>query len=227
MQPSSHSKTYTLYGRRKGRPLRVTKQGLMDNLLPRIALPEGSEPLDLQKIFLNKKDVCLEVGFGGGEHLAAQAAAHPDYGFIGCEPFMNGIASLLSHIDEKKLQNIRLWPHDARPLLDRLPKASLSRVFVLFPDPWPKKRHAGRRFIGPDNLEKLARVIKPGGELRMASDDPTMQAWMQEQLSACLDFTPAPGVMQTRPEGWPPTRYEEKALKAKRTPLYFSFRRGS
>ncbi|MBI3418745.1 MAG: tRNA (guanosine(46)-N7)-methyltransferase TrmB [Proteobacteria bacterium] len=187
----------------------------------------GNAPLDLHKLFPNAKEIWLEIGFGSGEHLAAQAKAHPETGFIGCEPFVNGVAGLLSLIDAEKLENIRIHPADARPLLDRLPPASIARAFVLFPDPWPKKRHIGRRFIGPDNLVKLARVLKPGGELRLASDDPTMQAWMQEQMAGSPDFEPAPGLLHTRPAGWPQTRYEEKAVKAGRKPLYFLFRKVS
>ena len=169
----------------------------------------------------------LEVGFGSGEHLAAQAAANPAIGFIGCEPFVNGIAGLLGHIDKQRLGNIRIHPDDARPVLDRLPDASISRCFVLFPDPWPKKRHIERRFIGPVNLPKLARVMKKGAELRVASDDPTLQLWMHEHLLDAPGFSPAlgaqKGLIENKPVDWPQTRYEQKALKKNHLCKYYIF----
>jgi tRNA (guanine-N7-)-methyltransferase len=227
LKPSSYNPApgYILYGRRKGKKLRAGKTALMENLLPRLIVPEGNAPLDPEKLFPDKKDVWLEVGFGSGEHLAGQAKMHPDIGFIGCEPFINGIAGLLGLIDADHITNIRIRPEDARPMLDRLPDNSLGRAFVLFGDPWPKKRHAERRFIGPVNLEKLARVMKPSAELRVASDEPTLQEWTKEQLFGHAAFKPAPGVLEKRPADWHPTRYEEKALKAGRRPIYFLFQK--
>jgi tRNA (guanine-N7-)-methyltransferase len=170
----------------------------------------------------------LEVGFGGGEHALAQAAANPDTGLIACEVFENGICSLLSRVVPEGGEataplpgNLRLWDDDARPLLRALPDACLDKLFLLFPDPWPKTRHAKRRFVHPEMLKLAARVLKPGAEWRIASDDPTYQAWVTDVLAAQTLFdVPAPATI--RPEGWPPTRYEAKALAAGRTPLYWS-----
>jgi tRNA (guanine-N7-)-methyltransferase len=209
-----------------GRPLRSRKKDLLENLLPQLAVPMGDAPLDPFALFEKRpKEIWLEIGFGSGHHLAAVAEAHPENGYMGAEPFRNAIANCLGLIEEKNLKNIRIHAEDARPLLDRLPPESLSGIYVLFADPWPKKRHADRRFIGPDNLPKLARVIKKGGELRVATDDPTLQEWTDEQLKASLPFSAAPGLMKARPEGWPATRYEEKALLAGRTPLYWLYKR--
>nr|MDP9196371.1 tRNA (guanine(46)-N(7))-methyltransferase TrmB [Pseudomonadota bacterium] len=157
-----------LYGRRQGRPLRPHRKALVQDLLPRlrIDLPPPPGKIDPAALFPPQiKEIWLEIGFGAGEHLAAQAAAHPDTGIIGAEFFMNGVASLLGHMERQGLSNVRIVPGDARPLLDTLPDASISRCFVLFPDPWPKKRHAFRRFIGPENLDRLARILKPGAWL--------------------------------------------------------------
>lgn len=218
-----------LYGRRLGRPLRVRKTALIETLLPKlaIALPPQGTATPAAWFATPPRALWLEVGFGGGEHLAAQAALHPTTGMIGCEPFRNGVASLLDLIDRQTLTNIRIWPDDARTLLAALPPGCLERAYVLFADPWPKKRHAERRFVQPDNLRQLARVLQPGGLLRLATDDPTLQAWTTEQLQAAPDFTPetGSGISTTRPESWVMTRYEEKALQAGRQPLYYCFRR--
>jgi tRNA (guanine-N7-)-methyltransferase len=171
----------------------------------------------------------LEVGFGGGEHALAQIVAHPDTALIACEVFDNGICSLLSRLVPQDQEataplpgNLRLWPDDARVLLRLLPDASLERLFLLFPDPWPKARHAKRRFVHPALLPELARVLAPGAEWRLASDDPTYQAWVGEVMSQPSLFeTPPPAVV--RPADWPPTRYEAKALLAGRSPLYWTF----
>lgn len=220
-------RSYTLYGRRKGRRLRSHKAELMDTLLPRLLITPATTPLEDHALFTDKKDLWLEIGFGGGEHLAAHAMKHPDIGFIGCEPFVNGVASLLEHIEKGALQNIRIYNDDARDILDRLASHTVGRAFVMFADPWPKKRHAERRFIGPHNLPKLARIMKTGAELRLASDDPVLQAWMQEHLLASADFSPHPdtaeGMYAERPADWPRTRYEEKGLRTGRRPLYYCF----
>ncbi len=221
---------YILHGRRKGRPLRVGKTALMQDLLPRIKVNLDSG-LNLKQLFGDTRDVWLEIGFGGGEHLAWQAKEHPSIGMIGCEPYMNAVASMLEHIHKNELQNIRIHDNDARMVMDALPDASIARCFVLFPDPWPKKRHANRRFIGPENLPKLARILKSGAQLRVASDDPTLQEWMLEHLRASADFIPAPdtdnGLRKTRLPDWPATRYEIKELAKKREgwkgPEYYVF----
>jgi len=207
--------------------LRARKAGLMQTLLPhlQIVLPTKS-PLDRYSLFSSiPKALWLEIGFGGGEHLAAQAQKNPDVGFIGAEPFLNGTASLLAHIDAGKLSNIRIFPNDARPLLDALPEASIDRCFVLFADPWPKARHAERRFIGPENVPRLSRVLKAKAELCLATDDAKLGPWMIEQMNACDDFAVDRKPSLHPPEDWVSTRYEQKAIAAGRAPIYFSYRR--
>jgi tRNA (guanine-N7-)-methyltransferase len=215
------------FGRRRGRKLRAGRAALLDTLLPalRVELPDDGAPVDPARVFATPpREVWLEIGFGGGEHLAWQAAANPDIGLIGCEPYENGIVALLGHVRDGGLGNVRIWPDDARPLLELLAPGSVARAFVLFPDPWPKARHAKRRFVHPEMLKLVARVLKPGAEWRIASDDPTYQAWTAEVLAAQTLFdVPAPAT--TRPEGWPPTRYEAKALAAGRVPRYWAVRR--
>jgi len=220
-----------LYGRRIGRPLRAAQQRLLDTRLPglRIALPPAGDRLDPARLFDGAvAGIWLEIGFGGGEHLAAQARAHPQIGFIGCEPFVNGVVSLLGHVDRDGLANIRLHDDDARALLDALPDASIGRAFVLFPDPWPKKRHHKRRFIGAANLDRLARVMTDGAELRLATDDMDYGRWMLEHARAHPAFAwrpRGPEDWRARPADWPATRYEEKAARAGRSSLYLTFAR--
>jgi tRNA (guanine-N7-)-methyltransferase len=175
------------------------------------------------------EELWLEVGFGGGEHALAQIERFPFAGLIACEVFANGICSLLSRlvpegreVDAPLPANLRLWPDDARSLLRVLPEGSLGRLFLLFPDPWPKARHAKRRFVHPAFLPILARVLVSGAEWRVATDDPTYQAWVTQVMAAQDLFTAAPPASR-RPEGWPPTRYEAKALREGRHPLYWSF----
>jgi tRNA (guanine-N7-)-methyltransferase len=206
------------YGRRKGKKLRPNRVRLLEDVLPRYQIRAG------QALPSGHRDLWLEVGFGAGEHLAAQAAAHPDVLMIGCEPFINGVAKLCEHIEQGNLTNIRILNDDARPLLDALPDSCLDRVFVLFADPWPKTRHADRRFIGKANLDRLARLMKPGAELRVASDHPILKRWSLQQLRAhpafkwrlekCHDWL-------HRPTDWPPTRYEQKALHGR--PHFYTF----
>ena len=173
----------------------------------------------------------LEIGFGGGEHAEAIARAHPNDALIAAEVFLNGVASLLGRlvpVGEEAcapgLPNLRLWDRDARILLRRLPDRSLDGVFLLFPDPWPKARHAKRRFVHPANVAEVARLLRPGAEWRVATDDPTYQAWVTAVMSDQADFE-APPPAAERPDFWPPTRYEGKALRAGRRPLYWQFRR--
>ena len=175
----------------------------------------------------------LEIGFGGGEHAQSLAAAHTDIGLIACEVFENGLCSLLSRLVPEGAEaaaplpaNLRIWDQDARLLLRALPDACLDRVFLMFPDPWPKARHTKRRFVHPAQTALLARVLKAGGIWRVASDDPTYQAWVGEVMAAQKLFD-APAPATERPQGWPPTRYEAKALRAGRTPLYWSFVRNA
>lgn len=202
------------YGRRRGKKLRPNREKLVDELLPQLTIDISK----VDTVLDGWKEVWLEVGFGAGEHLVWQAERNPDVLVIGAEPYINGVAKLLSEIEAKGLKNIRILPNDVRPLLDALPAASLNRVFVLFPDPWPKKRHWERRFIGPDNLDRLARLMPPGAELRLATDDKSLLPWMtshtrkhpafQWNIAKCHDWL-------TRPDDWPATRYERKAIKGR------------
>jgi tRNA (guanine-N7-)-methyltransferase len=216
------------YGRRHGRRLRVGRGRLLQELLPKLEIPAGDDLIDPSTLFEVVREYWLEIGFGGGEHMAAQAAENPDVGFIGCEPFINGIARLLTDVEDRGLQNIRLHADDARPLLDRVADASIARAFVLFPDPWPKNRHANRRFINPENLTTLARLLRDDGELRVASDEMGYIRWTLYHVRAHGDFewtAVSARDWRERPSDWPPTRYEGKALAAGRQCVYLRFRR--
>lgn len=229
-----------LYGRRRGRALSPNRRLLIDELLPRLAVPEGCGPLDAARLFAGAPvfdgndapaappTLWLEVGFGAGEHLVAQAAAHPGIGFIGCEPFINGVGGALARINAARLENVRLFADDARLVIDRLADGALGRVFVLFPDPWPKRRHTGRRFIGADTLAALARVMAPGAELRVASDDARMIRWTLAQTLKTKEFqwlAEGPAAWRTRPADQPATRYEKKARERGAKPAFLAFRR--
>jgi tRNA (guanine-N7-)-methyltransferase len=210
-----------LYGRARGHKLRPRQARLLDVTLPRLAVPSK----------LPGGPLWLEVGFGSGEHALALVRAHPETTLIACEVFENGICSLLSALaaegdeaDAPLPGNLYVWTDDARTLLRTLPDACLDRLFLMFPDPWPKARHAKRRFVHPAHLPLLARVLKPGAEWRVASDDPTYQSWVRDLMDSQSDFTTGQPAT-TRPDGWPPTRYEAKALRAGRQPLYWTFRR--
>jgi tRNA (guanine-N7-)-methyltransferase len=199
--------------------------------LPRLRFDPAQAADPLLGFASRPAELWLEVGFGGGEHALAQAAAHPMAGLIACEVFANGLCSLLSRLvpeggeaDAPLPGNLRIWDNDARTLIRALPDASLDRLFLLFPDPWPKARHAKRRFVHPAWLGEIARVLRPGAEWRIASDDPTYQLWVAGVLAA-QDFFAGPPPEAARPAGWPPTRYEAKALAAGRTPLYWSLQR--
>ena len=220
------------FGRRKGKPLRPGCARLMQTLLPQIAVPEGDSRLDPAGLFARPVSaVWLEIGFGGGEHLAGQAAAHPEVGIVGCEVFLNGVARLLSLIDSTPAtETVRILHGDVRALMPRLPDASLDRIFLLFPDPWPKTRHAERRFIGPANLPELSRLLKDGAELRVASDDMTYIRWALRHLIEHPDFVwtaQGPDDWLGRPADWVPTRYEQKALRQGRAPVVLRFVRKS
>ncbi len=215
-----------LYGRSRGHKLRPRQEVLLDVTLERLRFREedAAAPAWLPELW-------LEIGFGGGEHALAQVAAHKQAGLIACEVFENGICSLLSALVPEGGEataplppNLRVWPDDGRVLLRALPDACLDRMFLMFPDPWPKMRHAKRRFVHPDLVPEVARVLKPGAIWRVASDDPTYQAWVAEVMGAQTAFD-APPPATERPAGWPPTRYEAKALRAGRQPLYWTFRK--
>lgn len=218
-----------LYGRRGGRALRPGRQALLRRLLPALDIVLDDAPLEPHRLFAAPcREIWLEIGFGGGEHLAHQAQTAPDIGFIGCEPFVGGVASLLSRIEADGLANIRIFRDDARLLLARLADASIGRAFVLFPDPWPKARHHKRRIVAPGPLTDLARVLKDGAELRIATDDPGYKGWILEHVLAAGAFdwcARRPADWRIRPADWPETRYEAKARAAGRRPSFFRFRR--
>ena len=220
-----------LYGRRHGKPLRPARRALVEQLLPEllIDLPQESGTLDPNSLFDHQpRQIWLEVGFGKGEHLAWQAAHNPDIGFMGVEPFYNGLASLLDVISREKVGNIRLYDDDAAMLLESLKPASLSRAFVLFPDPWPKSRHHRRRFIRPENLDLLATAIKPGGELRIGTDHADYGNWIVRHMHPRPDFdwlAESPADWRVRPDDWPQTRYEAKAVREGRSSIYLRYRR--
>ncbi|MFV0333900.1 MAG: tRNA (guanine(46)-N(7))-methyltransferase TrmB [Tropicimonas sp.] len=221
------------YGRRHGKTLRPNQQEYLAEDLEALSPgPVGWEvnperhPLDLAALF-GGREVWLEIGFGGGEHMVHQAVANPQAGIIGCEPFINGVAMLLGKIREAGAENVAVHPGDVRDLFDVLPEASVSRAFLLYPDPWPKARHHRRRFVTPGYLEPLARVMKPGAELRVATDIP-------DYVRQTLEQVPRHGFAWTaeRPADWRApwadwfsTRYEQKALREGRRPHYLTFLR--
>jgi len=232
------------YGRRKGPALSAHQTRLLESLLPRLELVprKGTDPRDYFPA--KPREVWLEVGFGGGEHVLWQAQHHPDIGMIGAEPYVSGVAKLLSrlappsglrppppqageenaHVGGGSVSNIRLYTEDAADIVEALPDASLGRVFLLFPDPWPKTRHHKRRFLQTEMLDELARVLKPGAELRFATDDKGYLVWTLERLCAHPAFAwtaQGPGDWRQRPSDWPETRYEAKRLHG--PPVFLRF----
>ncbi len=214
-----------LYGRRQGHKLRTGQAALVEELLPQVAVPDTG-PLDAATLFGNERPLHLEIGFGAGEHLAGQAAAHPDAGFIGCEPFLNGVVGALNHIRDEALDNIRLHMGDALEVVERLPDAALERVYLLHPDPWPKARHAKRRMMNHGPLDAIAAKLRPGGEFRLGTDDPTYCRWSMMVMNQRRDFvwqaTKAADFL-TRPAEWPETRYERKARRRGHEVWYFRY----
>ncbi|MDX2104341.1 MAG: tRNA (guanine(46)-N(7))-methyltransferase TrmB [Alphaproteobacteria bacterium] len=215
------------YGRGQGRPLRPRQQALLDEVLPALALPQTG-PLLLSDRF-GDRPVWLEIGCGGGEHAAWQLAHTPDIALIACEPFVNGIASLLGHaVADGTTDRLAVWPAPAQPLLERIPDASIDRAFVLFPDPWPKQRHHKRRFVQARNLDRLARVLRTGAELRVATDHTDYLEWMLAALLAHPAFqwrARGPSDWTQRPGDWPATRYEQKAARDGIVSSYLRFLR--
>ena len=225
-----------LYGRSKGKPLRAFQQQLVDTLLPEIAIPLEGE-VSARTLFGdapgNERSMHFEIGFGGGEHMAYRADMLPDHGFIGCEPFLNGVASALVHVhgdaDKPGIPNVRIHHGDALDVLRRVPNGSLSFVYLLHPDPWPKARHAKRRMMNDGPLDLIAGKLKPGGEFRFGTDHPVYVAhammvmrrhrhqfdWLANDADAMLK----------RPGGWPETRYEAKARRLGHEVWYFRYRR--
>lgn len=238
---------HRFYGRRKGKKLKESRVVLLESFLPGVRLPafEKDEVRDPASFFpFEPEQVWLEVGFGGGEHLAEQSLRRPSVGFIGAEVFLNGITSLLVHLTgmekrgdvdpetiglkEGRTDNVRVYDNDVRDLFPHFPDGSFDRIYVLFPDPWPKKRHRDRRFIGPKNIPVLARLLKKGGELRVASDDMTYIRWALQHLTGSDAFewtAEEAGDWREPPADWVNTRYEQKALAKGKKPVYLVFRR--
>jgi tRNA (guanine-N7-)-methyltransferase len=221
----------SFFGRRKGKALRPGQAERIERLLPelRVELPEALGSLDPRDLFpIPPAELWLESGFGGGEHLAHQARSHPDVGFIGIEPFVNGVAKILGVVAEERLANVRVWDEDATQLLPALAPGSVDRVYLLYPDPWPKRRQRKRRFLSDENLAALARVMKPGAELRFATDIDDYAGWALARVLRSSDFV----WDATRPRDWrepwpdwPSTRYEQKARREGRRSAYLTFRR--
>lgn len=216
------------YGRRKGKTLRAQQAEQMAELLPRLRLdPQQPAPGDLRTLFPHAPSgICLEIGFGGGEHLHHEASRFPSSGFIGVEPFVNGMAKMIAKLDETPLPNLRLHDDDATQLLDWLPDASIDGIDLFYPDPWPKKRHWKRRFVSEVNLDRFARVMKPGARFRFASDIDTYVNWTLLHCRAHEAFewqAQSPLDWRTPYEAWPGTRYEAKALREGRVPAYLTF----
>lgn len=221
------------YGRYKGKHLRKSQEVYLDQDLARYApgpvdwdVNPDRKAIDLQSLFPNR-DVWLEIGFGGGEHMLHQAERNPGIGLIGCEPYINGVAMLLGKLRKAEAQNIAVHPGDVRDMFDVLPDRSISKAFLLYPDPWPKKRHHRRRFVTPEHLAPLARVLKPGAEFRVATDIP-------DYVRQTLETVPkqgfewrceCPSDWREPWEDWLSTRYEQKALREGRSPHYLTFRR--
>jgi tRNA (guanine-N7-)-methyltransferase len=216
------------FGRRKGYRLRSRQADLMAKLLPRLVLALDRPPPDRLVEILSRplESVNLEIGFGGGEHLVAEAAAHPEVGFIGCEPFVNGMAKILAPIEADAIDNIRLYAGDAIDLLAWLPDASIARIDLLYPDPWPKRRHWKRRFVQDRTVAMMARVLRPGGVFRFATDIPDYAAWTLERLTCAPDFAWTAECADDWRKPWAGfggTRYEAKAKQEGRVPCYLKF----
>ncbi len=226
----NHGKSQrAFFGRRKGHPLRPRQAALFDSLLPRIAVDTAKPaPVDPRSLFAAADEVRLEIGFGGAEHLIAQAKAHPRVSFIGSDAFVNGVAKALAAIDEHKLANVRLHFGDASALIAWLPDAAIARIDLLYPDPWPKRRHWKRRFIQDESLKRLARILRKGGELRFATDIPDYAVHVLARVLRSKDFFWTAETASDWRQPWPDfsgTRYEAKAKREGRVPEYFIFRK--
>ncbi len=215
----------TLYGRSRGKPLRPGQNRLLADALPRVEI--APDALHGPGLFpFEPRQVWLEIGFGSGEHLIDRAKANPEVGFVGCEPFLNGVVAALSGIEREKIPNVRLRRGDAQALVEAAPDAFFARVFILYPDPWPKRRHRKRRVVSEAMVESLARVMRSGGELRFATDIDDYAGWTLRRLLASPHFrwtaSRADDWRIPWPE-WRPTRYEAKARSAGRASVYLTF----
>lgn len=216
-----------LYGRRQGHALRQGQAALFADLLPQIAVPATGE-LSAAGLFGDDRPLWVEIGFGKGEHMAGQALANPHVGLIGAEPFVDGVVGALMAVRDGGLTNVRIHHGDALDVLQRLAPASVDRVFLLHPDPWPKARHAKRRFMNPGPIDRIARVLKPGGEFRFGTDHPVYVRWALMQMGRRRDFRwliDSARDFQVRPADWPQTRYEAKARRLGHEVWYFRWQR--
>jgi len=215
-----------LYGRSKGRPLRHGQSALLEELLPALSVPDEG-PVDSRLLFGDDRPLHFEIGFGAGEHLAYRADLLPDHGFIGAEPFLNGVVGALGHLRDKHLANVRLHMGDALDVLERLPDGSLRFVYLLHPDPWPKARHAKRRMVNDGPLDLIRAKMGSGGEFRLGTDDPVYCRWSMMVMRRRRDFewlAESAKDFLVRPGGWPETRYEAKARREGREVWYFRYR---
>jgi len=233
------------FGRRQGRTIHKTKNFLLEVFLPRIKI-SGGHPVDVINIFNEPKQrYCLEIGFGDGEHLAALAKENPQTGFMGIEVYKNGVANLLNILTgirdsdecpadgtvvlaDGRVDNIRVFDDDARLLFEALPDAVFDKIYLLFPDPWPKKKHAARRFVNPDNLDQLSRLLKKGGILQIATDHHVYKRWVLEQMRARADFVwtaQTSDDWRNPPADWHETKYQRKAIREGRRPVFFEYQK--
>ena len=215
----------TLYGRRKGKKLRLHQSELLASVLPTLAIEVSTTIEHPAALFaFAPQAVRIEIGFGGAEHLVHEASRHPQIGYIGCEPFVNGVAKLLAQIEDRQIANVRAHHGDAREILVKLSDGSIDRIDVLYPDPWPKARHAERRMVNPQYLAAMHAALAPDGELFVASDHPVYQPWVDQVMAESPHFALLERT-GTRPLGRIETRYEAKARREGRTPVYWTFRR--
>jgi tRNA (guanine-N7-)-methyltransferase len=230
MDETGRARELRSFGRRRGRALSARQASLWRDLLPQLAVTGNAADLAVpHRLFApTVREVWLEIGFGGGEHLLWQAAQHPDAGIVGCEPFQDGVVKVLAALSARPAGNIRLHAEDARKLLRQLPPACIARVFLLFPDPWPKRRHWKRRLVSEATLAQLARVTQPGAQLRIATDSAEYAEWILLTVRRQGSFrwtAQAASDWRQRGSDWPQTRYEAKALRAGRRCSYFRFLR--
>ena len=230
------------FGRRKGRVVRKAKSFLLENMLPQIRVKEVTD-FNKNMFGTEKKEICLEIGFGDGQHIFGQAKNNPDVGYVGVEVFQNGVANLLSLISgikegdnlpisdnasEYDVNNIRVYDDDVRKLFQKIPDNFFDRVYLLFPDPWPKKKHASRRFVNPDNLKEIARVLKGGGLFRVATDHPVYKRHVLRTMHEAKDFVwtaKCGDDWRKEPVDWVKTKYQAKAIREGRRPVWFDYRR--
>jgi len=227
-KPGDPTTLNRLYGRSVGKALRAQQQQLVDDLLPQLAVPEQG-PVTAPLLFGDERPLHFEIGFGGGEHLSSRADLLPDHGFIGAEPFLNGVAQALTHVSQGRLANIRLHHGDALKVLERVPDGALTMLYLLHPDPWPKARHAKRRMMNDGPLQLFASKLKTGGELRFGTDHPVYlrhALMVMRRYSHTFEWlAEGPANWQQRPSGWPETRYEAKARRNGHEVWYFRYRK--